>query len=199
MELIACNFEFFPQGSKVNEFLRPLLDGCVEIRFPYSIGERNSNQFTFDFDSRLKANLLASGGQLTQLTLPKSILKEYDFSFSFNGKVVVVEVEKANREKILYDFLKFHMYLRHGADFGLLFLPKNYPHSSGEWRLFDWGKTRYPPIESVFSDSRNDYCNRRFNNRRIADFFEQGSLKMRRAPGNSQKPNADRTFPVQLE
>lgn len=143
MELIACNFEFFPQGSKVYEFLGPLLDGCVEIRFPYSIGERNSNQFTFDFDSKLKANLLASGGQLTQLTLPKAILKEYDFSFSFNGKIVVVEVEKANREKILYDFLKFHMYLRHGADFGLLFLPKNYPHRSGEWKLFDWGKTRY--------------------------------------------------------
>lgn len=86
MELIACNFEFFPQGSNVHKFLRPLLDGCVEIRFPCSIGERNSNQFTLDLDSRLQANLLASGGQLTQLTLPKTILKEYDFSFSFRRK-----------------------------------------------------------------------------------------------------------------
>ena len=111
MELIACNFEFFPPGSKINEFLRPLLDACVEIRFPYSIGERNSNQFTLDFDSKLKANILASGSQLTQLTLPKAIQKELDFSFTFRGKVVVVEVEKANREKIPYDFLKFHMYL----------------------------------------------------------------------------------------
>jgi len=143
MELIACNFEFFPQVSKVYEFLHPLLDGCVEIRFPYSIGKRNSNQFTFDFDSQLQANLLASGGQLIQLALPKTIRKKCDFSFSFGGKVVVVEVEKANREKILYDLLKFHMYLRHEADFGLLFLPKNYPHSNGEWKLFDWGKTRY--------------------------------------------------------
>lgn len=142
MELLACNFEFFPQGS-VHEFVRLLLDGCVEIRFPYSIGESNSNQFTFDFDSKLKDKLLESGGQLTQLSLPKGILKEYDFSFSFKGKSVVVEVEKANREKILYDFLKFHMYLRYGADFGLLFLPKNYSHRSGEWSLFDWGKTRY--------------------------------------------------------
>jgi len=91
MELIACNFEFFPQGSKVTELLRPLLDGCVKIRFPYSIGERNSNQFTSHFDSKLQANLLASGGQLTQLSLPKAIFKECDFSFSFREKVVVVE------------------------------------------------------------------------------------------------------------
>jgi hypothetical protein len=56
---------------------------------------------------------------------------------------VVVEVEKANREKILYDFLKFHMYLQNGADLGLLFLPKNYSHRSGEWDLFDCGKTRH--------------------------------------------------------
>ncbi len=60
-----------------------------------------------------------------------------------NGTFMVVEVEKANREKILYDFLKFHMYLQSGADLGLLFLPKNYSHRGGEWDLFDWGKTRH--------------------------------------------------------
>ena len=43
MELMACNFEFFPQESAVHDFLRPLLNGCVEIRFPYSIEERNGN------------------------------------------------------------------------------------------------------------------------------------------------------------
>jgi len=143
MELIARNFEFFPQDSAAYEVLRPILGGCKEVRFTYSIGERNNNQFTFEFDSKLKEKLLECGGQPAQLELPPEILKEYDFAFSFGGKLVVVEVEKANRDKILYDFLKFHMYLRHGADFALLFLPKNYSHRSGKWDLFDWGKTRY--------------------------------------------------------
>ncbi|MGH9871670.1 MAG: hypothetical protein ACRD9S_04280 [Pyrinomonadaceae bacterium] len=143
MELIACNFEFFPLESQVLRILRPVLSGCTEVRFPYSIGERNNNQFTFNFDSKLQERLIQSGARPAKLDLPPDVLKEYDFSFSFDSKLVVVEVEKANREKILYDFLKFHMYLRHGADLALLFLPKNYSHRSGEWDLFDWGKTRY--------------------------------------------------------
>ncbi|SRR6266540_3323192 len=143
MDLIACNFEFFPVNSVVRELLHPVLSLCTEVRFPYSIGERNSNQFTFEFDSKLEEKLLECGGASATLNLPPEILKEYDFTFSFGGKTVVVEVEKANRDKILYDFLKFHMYLRHGADLALLFLPKNYSHRSGEWNLFDWGKTRY--------------------------------------------------------
>jgi hypothetical protein len=143
MELVACNFEVFPQNSLTHEFLRPMLNQCTEVRFPYSIGERNSNQFTFDFDSKLKSQLILGGGSEAHLKLPPTIVKEYDFVLSFAGKLIVVEVEKANREKILYDFLKFHMYLQNGADIGLLFLPKNYSHKSGEWDLFDWGKTRY--------------------------------------------------------
>ena len=117
----------------------------VALRFGFHTRSASATAINLRSTSipKLRANLLAGGGQLTQLTLPKSILKEFDFSFSFRKKVVVVEVEKANREKILYDFLKFHMYLRHGADFGLLFVPKNYPHSSGEWKLFHWAKTRY--------------------------------------------------------
>lgn len=88
-------------------------------------------------------SLLAHGGQAAELDLPPEVVKEYVFAFSFAKKLVVAEVEKANRDKILYDFLKFHMYLRHGADFALLILPKNYSHRGGEWNLFDWGTTRY--------------------------------------------------------
>ena len=58
-------------------------------------------------------------------------------------KRVVVEVEKTNREKILYDLLKCHMYLNSGADVALLFLPKNYAHSGGVWNLFETGCERY--------------------------------------------------------
>lgn len=105
MELIACNFEFFPVDSAVRELLDPVLNRCTEVRFPYSIGERNSNQFTFDFDSKLKEKLLECGGTPAALDLPPEILKEYDFTFSFGGKMVVVEVEKANRDRFSTIFL----------------------------------------------------------------------------------------------
>jgi hypothetical protein len=143
MELIARNFECFPTESSAYLELCSLLKQCEELRFPFTIGETNSNQFTFSFDAHLKVNLLSHGALEAELTLPREFVKEYDFVFSFMGKRVVVEVEKANWEKILYDFLKFHMYFRNGADFATLFLPKNYAHKNGQKDLFDCAKKRY--------------------------------------------------------
>lgn len=155
MELIAQNFECFPTDSGAYRELRPLLLSCTEVRFPYSIGDTNSNQFTFGFDDRLKAQLITCGAVETQFEMPAEIKKEYDFAFSFAGRLVVVEVEKANREKILYDYLKVHMYLKSGADFSILFLTKNYAHRLGEWNLFDWGVKRYRQcLEFGFGNSQ---------------------------------------------
>lgn len=155
MELIARNFELFPKNTTAYRELCPLLLACKEVRFPYSIGETNSNQFTFGFDDKLKTQLIACGAVETQLEMPAEIKKEYDFAFLFAGRLVVVEVEKANREKILYDYLKFHMYLKSGADFSILFLTKNYAHRLGEWDLFDWGVKRYRQcLEFGFGNSK---------------------------------------------
>ena len=63
---------------------------------------------------------MTSGAVETKLEMVE-IKKEYDFAFSFAGKLIVVEVEKANREKILYDYLKFHMYLKTGLTFRFCF------------------------------------------------------------------------------
>jgi hypothetical protein len=143
MELIARNFLWYPETSLACQTLSPLLSQLGEVRFPYAIGERNSNQFTFNFDPYLKAALLARGSVETKLVLPKEVKKENDFVFFFAGKKIVVEVEKSNREKILYDFMKFHIYFGADADFALLFLPENWAHSSGETDLFAEGKHHY--------------------------------------------------------
>lgn len=143
MELIARNFSWYPDTSLACQTLSPLLSKLGEVRFPYAIGERNSNQFTFKFDSCLKARLLAIGAVETKLVLPKEIKKEQDFVFSFGSKKIVVEVEKSNREKILYDFMKFHIYFGADALFALLFLPNNWAHSGGEIDLFAEGKKHY--------------------------------------------------------
>lgn len=143
MELIARHFRSYPPESLAFEHLEPLIRKIGEVRFPVSVGERNSNQLTYDFDSRLQSALLAQGAIHTELKLPALIGQKYDFAFTFGGKKVVVEVEKANWEKILRDLLKFHTYFKHGADFAILFLPRNYPHSHGEPDNFKAGQELY--------------------------------------------------------
>jgi hypothetical protein len=143
MHFIARNFQFYPTDSKASTILGNLVRSFEGMRFPVSIGVTNSNQFTFDFDSALSAQLERSGAELTHIRLPTEITKECDFAFVHQGNSVVVEVEKANAEKILYDLLKFHMYFRAGADLGLLVLPCNWPHSRGERDLFRCGVNRY--------------------------------------------------------
>ena len=46
-------------------------------------------------------------------------------------------------EKILRDILKCHIYMSAGADFALIGLPKNYPHTHGFWNLFEFGVQRF--------------------------------------------------------
>lgn len=143
MELIARHFEAFPPETAGHEALWPCLSRLVEVRFPGSVSKSNSNQITTLFDNRLQKALIELGARPTKFELTGSISKEYDFALTIDGHLVVVEVEKSNREKILYDILKCHMYLNGGADFALLVLPKNYPHRHGEWDLYGMGMTRY--------------------------------------------------------
>ena len=143
MELIARNFFWYPKTSLACQTLSPLLIQLGEVRFPYAIGERNSNQFTFNLDPYLKARLLARGAVETELVFPEEVKKEEDFVFSFVGKKIVVEVEKSDRGKILYDFLKFHIYFGSDADFAILFLPVNWAHSGGVTDLFAEGRKHY--------------------------------------------------------
>ena len=85
---------------------------------------------------------VADGRSPFELHLPPNVPQELDFAFAFGGRSVAVEIEKANREKILRDILKCHMYLHAGADFALIALPKNYSHTHGVWNLFDFGVQR---------------------------------------------------------
>lgn len=143
MELIARNFECFPGDSIAHHKFGALIAQIGEVRFPVTVGQRNSNQLTYDFDPQLLSRLLACGASEATLTLPARVRQKYDFAFTFGGSRVVVEVEKANWEKILRDLLKIHIYFQHGADFALLFLAKSYPHSNGETENFKAGRELY--------------------------------------------------------
>jgi hypothetical protein len=141
----ASNFEFCPQDGDAWQHLAPLFAEVKRVDFQFHVADPsvNQGQMTADFDERLENALHAAGAELFHLKLHRDIPQELDFAFSYQGKTVAVEIEKANREKILRDLLKSHMYLNSGADFALIVLPRNYPHTHGIWDLFAFGAARY--------------------------------------------------------
>ncbi|GEP45869.1 hypothetical protein [Brevifollis gellanilyticus] len=143
MNLIAQDFIVYPDDTPLSKTLRPLFAAANGFSFPIVIEEKNSNQFTFDFDQTLAKQLALHRAAPTTLSLPKEVRKELDFAFTYEGNIVAVEVEKSNSDKILYDFMKFHIYLSHGATAAVLILPRNWPHRSGEVNMFKNAVHRY--------------------------------------------------------
>jgi hypothetical protein len=141
----AINFELYPRDGQAARHLMPLLDGLARVDFAFSVADAavNQGQTSCDFDSALEKAFLTRGATRFSLPLPKDVRQELDFAFTFGGRTVAVEIEKANREKILRDILKSHTYLHAGADFAVVVLPKNYAHTHGVWNLFQFGVERY--------------------------------------------------------
>ncbi len=137
----ACGFELYPTQGEAFRHLSPLLSRLSRIEFNFSVADPSTNQgqLTSNFDTAFKEGIVELGASIFQLQLPAQIRQQLDFAFSINGHRVAVEVEKTNREKILRDILKSHIYLHFGADFSLVILPKNYPHKHGIWDLYHFG------------------------------------------------------------
>ena len=141
----ACNFEIHPLNGEATQYLGPLLIGLDRIDFAFTVANAsvNQGQTACDLDFALEKALHSRGAEPFRLLLPPGVPQELDFAFTFNGRAVAVEIEKANREKILRDILKCHIYLHAGVDFTLVVLPKNYAHKYGVWNLFQFGIDRY--------------------------------------------------------
>jgi hypothetical protein len=141
----AANFELYPNEGEAFRHLSPLIGGLKRINFSLRVDDPsvNQGQMVSDFDGELEKTLLTLGASPFDLRLSSEIPQELDFALVFGARVVAVEIEKANREKILRDILKCHMYLHSGADFAIVVLPKNYPHTHGVWDLFEFGVQRF--------------------------------------------------------
>lgn len=141
----ADNFELYPKDGKAARLLAPLFSGVRRIDFLFSVDDPkvNQGQMTSSFDTALESALRVGGAMPLKLLLPLGVPQELDFAFTFGGRTVAVELEKANREKILRDFLKCHIYLHAGAHFAVVVLPRNYAHKHGVWNLFEFGVKRY--------------------------------------------------------
>jgi hypothetical protein len=137
--------ELYPTDNRAYEHLNGILTNIGDFDYGFYVSNPNINQgqMVSDFDYRLKQAILSQGALSHILELPPDIPQQLDFSFRYDDSVVAVEVEKTNREKILRDILKAHIYLHAGADYALLVLPKNYPHSLGIWNLYEFGIQRF--------------------------------------------------------
>ena len=108
----ADNFELYPKDGEAARHLAPLFSGLSRIDFSFSVDDPkvNQGQMSSSFDTALESALRAGGTTPFYLPLPPGVPQDLDFAFAFGGRTVAVEIEKANREKILRDFLKCHIY-----------------------------------------------------------------------------------------
>jgi len=141
----CSGIELYPTDSLAHESLKGVLSGIGGFDYVFRVNDPNVNQgqMTSNFDDQLEQAILAQGASAHSFSLPAEIPQQFDFAFRCDDSIVAVEVEKTNREKILRDILKAHMYLHSGADYALLALPKNYPHTHGIWNLYEFGVQRF--------------------------------------------------------
>jgi len=140
----AANFELFPDNTDAFRHLSTLLCQLNKVDFTLRVENPsvNQGQMASDFDGELERAVRSLGVQPCHVRLPEGIPQEFDFAFEYEGRSVAVEIEKSNREKILRDILKCHIYMHAGIDYTLVGLPKNYPHSHGIWDLYEFGVQR---------------------------------------------------------
>lgn len=106
----ASNFEIYPNDGEASLHLHPLLGSLQRVEFHLRMDDPdvNQGQMQSDFAAALERALLQLGTVAFNLRLPIDVPQELDFAFSYGGRTVAVEIEKANREKILRDILKCH-------------------------------------------------------------------------------------------
>ena len=135
--------DFHPQRYS-SERLVTSLTGIRGLRYSFDCkGRNNSYQLNSSFDAAMNERLLAIGGRSFKFQPKCSTAIDFDFAVELNGEKCVFEVEKANKEKILYDFLKMHVYLDSDVAAAVLIAPINWPHSGGVENLFSLAKERF--------------------------------------------------------
>lgn len=104
---------------------------------------RNSYQKESTLDTNIRNYLQSFGNGIINPKIDHCPINiTYDFALRIGNSNVVFEIEKANKEKILYDFLKAHIYLDSNIDKFVIIAPKNWMHSLGYYDLFKTAKER---------------------------------------------------------
>jgi len=113
----------------------------------YIVSPSDSYQVNLSFDQRIVERLCLTERKCISepvLNAPRQVARAVGQKADLligspgTGGMIVVEVEKANKEKILRDMVKILLFIDAGqADLGVLICPRNYAHAKGIWRVFD--------------------------------------------------------------
>ncbi len=140
-EIIDCNNQIVTATNKFKQLLK-------NLRYSGTLRENNSRQLDIHFDEALFKKLRECGWSYSENPFidirtignewgkPKSdiIIRPKDL---YNCPVVV-EIEKANKKTIWFDFIKLWMFIEaKQAKAGILLCPLNYSHRHGVWNLFE--------------------------------------------------------------
>ncbi|WP_028550021.1 hypothetical protein [Paenibacillus sp. UNC451MF] len=101
----------------------------------------NNYQRVSNLDEVLKEKL--GSRQTLSPNIPAKLGIDYDIVTTINNSRTIIEIEKANKEKILYDLLKAHVYLNENKDIFILIVPKEWIHSKGKEFLFQLAIERF--------------------------------------------------------
>lgn len=124
-------------SSQAVDVCQALSDALFPLEFQMICkSPKNNYQLSSFFDEALIQKAANMKMPNESLELPHDIAKEYDAVLKTRFGLIVVEVEKANWEKFLYDLLKAHIYLNHGAEYCCIILPENWAHQHGEMNVF---------------------------------------------------------------
>lgn len=112
------------------------LVNAVSALFPFDFtltcrSPRNNYQLISNFDDAFCDVAQNAGWKRAALTTPDGFFADHDGYFEFEDHHIVVEIEKANWQKFLFDLLKCHVYVSSGANGCLIVLPVNWPHAHG--------------------------------------------------------------------
>ncbi|MHB1151791.1 MAG: hypothetical protein ACYCWE_05820 [Eubacteriales bacterium] len=136
--------EFYEvKQSRDSDLINQLL--CLEgIHYTLACkSPKNSYQLDSSLDNDIRNKLMKAGGKVFAPNLSQCPVNvTYDFALNISGNNTVFEIEKANKEKILYDFLKAHIYMEYNTDCVVIISPKNWVHKLGVNNLYKDAKER---------------------------------------------------------
>jgi hypothetical protein len=143
----AC-VERFPQDSTEDAQAFADVAAVVDgLRYDGFISSpKNGYQINLTFDHCLIAQLRANSRECISepvLSAPREVAHAVGrnadaFLRLAHGPMMVIEIEKANEEKILRDIVKMLLFLEAGqAELAALICPRNYVHKGGVWKVFE--------------------------------------------------------------
>lgn len=158
----SCYPDEINEQIEYSEYFKNVLSAVIKILDNMSFdgvieSEKNSYQMNINFDAIFFKKMRNTGwhsistediwdSHKVSKMVPDAIMAK-------DNTTLVIEIEKSNKWTIWFDFMKIFRINEDIANFGILIVPRNWPHSNGVYDLFKearkylWYINRYGKTE----------------------------------------------------